>query len=66
VGEQTTAQVGGELAADMAEQATTVGVAQLGEQGLGVARDELVQDETVRSGVQPPVSGCPAAPAVRA
>ena len=36
--------VGGEIAVDVAGQAATVGIAELGEQGLGVARDELVQD----------------------
>ena len=44
VGKEATAQVGGELAVDVAGQAATVGVAELGEQGLGVARDEFVQD----------------------
>jgi hypothetical protein len=44
VGKEATAQVGGELAVDVAGQAATVGIAELGEQGLGVARDELVQD----------------------
>jgi hypothetical protein len=38
------AQVGGEFAVDVAGQAATIGLAELGEQGLGVARDELVQD----------------------
>jgi hypothetical protein len=44
MGKAATAQVGGKLAVDVAGQAATVGIAELGEQGLGVARDELVQD----------------------
>jgi len=44
VGKEATAQIGGEFAVDVAGQAAAVGIAELGEQGLGVARDELVQD----------------------
>jgi hypothetical protein len=32
----------------VAGQAATVGIAELGEQGLGVARDALVQDGALR------------------
>jgi hypothetical protein len=37
MGKEATAQVGGELAVDVAGQAATVGIAELGEQGLRVA-----------------------------
>ena len=45
VGEDAAAEVGGELALDVAREAAAVWirVAQLGEEGLRVARDQLVQ-----------------------
>jgi hypothetical protein len=45
VGEDAAAEVGGELALDVPREAAAVRirVAQLGEQGLRVARDQLVQ-----------------------
>jgi len=43
VGEHPAAQIFGELAIDVAWQAASVGIAELGDRGLRVARDQLVQ-----------------------
>jgi hypothetical protein len=54
VGEDAAAEVGGELALDVAREAAAVWirVAQLGEEGLRVARDQLVQHRPLRSGAR--------------
>jgi len=48
VGEHPAAQILGELPIDVAWQAASVGIAELGDQGLRVARDQLVQHGVLR------------------
>jgi hypothetical protein len=58
VGEHPAAQVLGELAIDVAWQAASVGIAELGDQRLRVARDQLVQHRVLRCASLVAVSQC--------
>ena len=57
VGEHPATQILGELAIDVAWQTASVGIAELGDQGLRVARDQLVLGRASLVGVAQSLSG---------